>query len=105
MEDYDIITRLGGGTFADVYQALEKSTITSIPQEQLNKVKQSLAEVLKNSNLNIETSQPVLVSLDNKKSQSNQNSTNKSIQTLTKTTNSDFPQITPGIKDNNRSST
>ena len=26
MEDYEMITRLGGGTFADVYKALEKST-------------------------------------------------------------------------------
>ena len=26
MEDYDIITRIGGGSFADVYKASEKST-------------------------------------------------------------------------------
>ena len=26
MEDYEIITRLGGGSFADVFKALEKST-------------------------------------------------------------------------------
>ena len=26
MEDYEILTRLGGGTFADVYKAIEKST-------------------------------------------------------------------------------
>ena len=26
MEDYEMITRLGGGSFADVYKAREKST-------------------------------------------------------------------------------
>ena len=26
MDDYEMITRLGGGSFADVYKALEKST-------------------------------------------------------------------------------
>ena len=26
MEDYEIIERIGGGTFADVYKAKEKST-------------------------------------------------------------------------------
>jgi serine/threonine protein kinase len=26
MEDYDIITRLGGGSFADVYKAIDKNT-------------------------------------------------------------------------------
>ena len=37
MEDYDIITRLGGGTFADVYQALEKSTKTFVAIKTLKK--------------------------------------------------------------------
>ena len=37
MEDYDIITRLGGGSFADVYQALEKSTKTFVAIKTLKK--------------------------------------------------------------------
>ena len=37
MEDYDIITRLGGGTFADVYQGLEKSTKTFVAIKTLKK--------------------------------------------------------------------
>ena len=37
MENYEIITRLGGGSFADVYKALEKSTNSYVAIKTLKK--------------------------------------------------------------------
>ena len=37
MEDYEIIERLGGGSFADVYKALEKSTKSYVAIKTLKK--------------------------------------------------------------------
>ena len=52
MEDYDIITRLGGGTFADVYQGLEKSTKTFVAIKTLKKNIQNGKIVLILENVN-----------------------------------------------------
>ena len=46
MEKYEIITRLGGGSFADVYKALEKSTKSYVAIKTLKKKYTSFSECL-----------------------------------------------------------
>ncbi len=46
MEDYEIIERLGGGSFADVYKALEKSTKSYVAIKTLKKKYTSFSECL-----------------------------------------------------------
>ena len=46
MEDYEILERLGGGSFADVYKAKEKSTNTLVAIKVLKKNIPNLKTVL-----------------------------------------------------------
>ena len=49
MEDYEMLTRLGGGSFADVYKAREKSTGDIVAIKVLKKNRYGYSSIYSNS--------------------------------------------------------